>query len=259
MPLYYEQQGSKHNPTLVFLHGFLGNGLDWQTTIKQLTADFHCVSIDLPGHGHSTTIDLSLEKGFDSCHRLIRFCLNELNIHSFVFVGYSLGGRIALDYARSQNDPRLKHLILESTHSGLNNKAEQIQRYQSDLIWAECFATQSMEDSLYDWYDQAIFDDLSDAEKGMLIEKREDNYGVYLANMLLATSLSHQHCAKQFMATTDLPISYCYGEKDSKFKHIAESLPQRKNLVIQGFDGLGHNTHIKQPITYANNIKKILL
>ncbi|TEW48502.1 2-succinyl-6-hydroxy-2,4-cyclohexadiene-1-carboxylate synthase [Psychromonas algicola] len=258
MPLYYEQQGSNDNPTLVFLHGFLGNCLDWHTTIEQLKSDFHCVCIDLPGHGNSSAIDLSKVDGFANCHQLIKYCLNELNIQSFVFVGYSLGGRIALDYARSQNDPRLKHLILESTHLGLDNDKDKMQRYQSDLIWAECFATQSIEDSLYDWYDQTIFDDLSDAEKGMLIETREDNYGVYLANMLLATSLSHQQCARQFIATTDLPISYCYGEKDSKFKEIADSLPQRKNLVIQGFAGLGHNTHIKKPIIYANNIKQIL-
>jgi len=259
MPLYYEQQGSNDNPTLVFLHGFLGNCLDWYSTIEQLKTDFHCVSIDLPGHGNSVAIDLALNKGFDNCHQLIKFCLNELNIQSFTFVGYSLGGRIALDYARSQHDPRLKHLILESTHIGLDNDTEQKQRYQSDLIWAECFATQSIEDSLYDWYDQTIFDDLTDTEKGMLIETREDNYGVYLANMLLATSLSHQQCAKKFLTGTNLPISYCYGEKDSKFKKIAASLPHRKNLAVQEFEGLGHNTHIKKPIVYANNIKNLLL
>ena len=259
MPLYYEQQGSSKNPTLVFLHGFLGNSLDWHTTIEQLKTDFHCVSIDLPGHGNSVAIDLPKATGLTSCHQLIQFCLNELNIESFVFVGYSLGGRIALDYARSQNDPRLKHLILESAHIGLHSEAERNQRYQSDLMWAQCFATQSMEDTLYDWYDQTVFDDLNDTEKGLLIERREVNYGVYLANMLLATSLSQQTCAEEFISKTELPISYCYGREDNKFKHIAESLPQKNNLQIHGFNGLGHNTHIKQPIIYANNIKQILL
>ena len=259
MPLYYEQQGSSDNPTLVFLHGFLGNCLDWHTTIEQLKTDFHCVSIDLPGHGNSSAIDLPKAEGFANCHQLIKYCLNELNIKSFVFVGYSLGGRIALDYARSQNDPRLKHLILESVHIGLHDEIEKRQRYQSDLMWAECFATQAIEESLYEWYEQPVFDDLNDIEKGLLIEKRQDNYGVYLANMLLATSLSHQFCAREFITKTELPISYCYGQKDSKFKEIAESLPQKNNLIIHGFNGLGHNTHIKQPIIYANNIKETLL
>jgi len=259
MPLYYEQQGTSDNPTLVFLHGFLGNRLDWQTTIEQLKGSFHCVTIDLPGHGNSTAIDLPLNNGFEHCHQLIKYCLDELNIQSFIFIGYSLGGRIALDYARSQHDPRLKHLILESAHVGLDNEMDKKIRYQSDSTWAECFATQSIEDSLYEWYDQTIFDDLSDAEKGHLIETRELNYGVYLANMLLATSLSQQHSARPFLEKTLLPISYCYGEKDTKFMMIAKSLPQKNNIKIQCFNGLGHNTHIKQPIAYANNIKQILL
>jgi 2-succinyl-6-hydroxy-2,4-cyclohexadiene-1-carboxylate synthase len=259
MPLYYEQQGSRDKPTLVFLHGFLGNSLDWKTTIEELIDDFHCVTIDLPGHGNSVAIDLSLEKGFQSCHQLIKYCLGELNIQSFIFVGYSLGGRIALDYARSQDDTRLKYLILESTHIGLDKESEKMQRYQSDRMWAERFATQAMEETLYEWYEQAIYDDLSDTEKDLHIKKRELNYGVYLANMLLATSLSHQTCAKEFLAKTTLPIAYCYGQKDIKFKKIAESIPQRDNIKIHGFNGLGHNTHIKQPITYANHIKKILL
>ena len=259
MPLYYEQQGSSDKPTLVFLHGFLGNSVDWQTTIKQLKESFHCITIDLPGHGNSLTTKLQLENGFEHCHRLIKACLHELNIQAFSFVGYSLGGRIALDYARSQNDPRLKQLILESSHVGLRNEADKMQRYLSDMTWAERFATQSIEESLYDWYDQPIFDDLNDTDKSFMIEKRSRNYGVYLANTLLATSLSHQHSAQYFLATTELPIYYCYGNEDTKFKALAASLPQRKNINIHGFDGLGHNTHQQQPITYANNIKQILL
>ena len=259
MPLYYEQQGSSDKPTLVFLHGFLGNSIDWQTTIKQLKESFHCITIDLPGHGRSLTTEIPLQNGFESCHQLIKFCLDELKVQSFSFVGYSLGGRIALDYARSQDDPRLKQLVLESSHIGLSDQADKTQRYLSDITWAERFATQSIEESLYDWYDQPIFDDLNDTDKGFMIEKRSHNYGVYLANTLLSTSLSHQPSAEHFLETTELPIYYCYGNEDAKFKKLAASLPQRKNIKIKGFDGLGHNTHQQQPITYANNIKQILL
>jgi len=259
MPLYYEQYGSTNNPTLIFLHGFLGNHLDWHHTIEQLKDQFHCVAIDLPGHGNSVTTDLSIEKGFTHCHQLIRFCVNELGVSSFALVGYSLGGRIALDYARSQQDPRLTHLILESSHIGLQNERDKMQRYHSDLIWAESFATQPIEENLYEWYDQPIFDDLSDTEKKGVIEHRMDNYGVYLANTLLATSLSQQTCALPFIQETALPISYFYGQNDNKFTQIANALPIKKNINIHPFAGLGHNIHIQQPIIYAEQIKQQLL
>ena len=259
MPLYSEQQGSNQNPTLVFLHGFLGNREDWQSTIEELKNDFHCVTIDLPGHGRSVSSAVALEDGFGSCHRLIKFALDALEIKSFTLIGYSLGGRIALDYARTQNDPRLKHLMLESCHVGLDNDQDKKKRYQFDHHWAERFSTQSIEESLYQWYEQPIFDDLSDQQKDATIEKRNYNYGVFLANMLLSTSLANQQCALPFLNKTTLPISYFYGQKDTKFTGIAALIPQTKNIKIQCFNGLGHNTHQQDPINYANNIKHILL
>lgn len=259
MPLYSEQQGSTDKPTLVFLHGFLGNREDWQTTINQLKNDFHCVTIDLPGHGRSAGSAISLENGFEDCHQLIRFCLDSLNIQSFSLIGYSLGGRIALDYARTQHDLRLKHLILESCHIGLSNETEKKKRYQFDRSWAKCFSTQGIEESLYEWYEQEIFKDLSDQQKDSIIEKRSHNYGVFLANMLLSTSLSNQQCALSYLTTTSLPITYFYGQKDTKFTHIATLFPQTKTIKTRCFNGLGHNTHQQDPINYASNIKQVFL
>lgn len=259
MPLYNEEQGSSKYPTLVFLHGFLGNRLDWQTTIDQLKGSFHCVTIDLPGHGQSIASVAPLENGFEHCHQLIQFVLAQLNIQSFTLVGYSLGGRIALDYARTQNDSRLKGLVLESCHIGLEDEAEKQRRYEFDFAWAERFATQSVTESLYQWYNQTVFEDLSREQKNDIIEKRTHNYGVPLANMLLSTSLAHQFSAHSFLEITALPITYFYGQKDTKFKHIATLLPKTDNINVICFDGIGHNTHQQDPINFANNIKKALL
>lgn len=258
MPLYSEEQGSNKCPTLVFLHGFLGNKLDWQTTIEQLKDTFHCVTIDLPGHGQSIACVSTLENGFENCHKLIRFTLEHLNIQSYSLVGYSLGGRIALDYARTQNDHRLQNLLLESCHIGLSNEVDKKQRYKLDCAWAQRFAIQSIAESLYQWYEQTIFNDLNDKQKDRMREKRARNYGVPLANMLLSTSLAHQHSALSFLAETALPITYIYGQQDTKFKKIAMSIPQRDNIKLLCINEVGHNTHQQVPINFADHIKNIL-
>ncbi len=53
-PATEKHQGSAL-PTLVFLHGLLGSGEDWQTCMAALP-QYDRVTIDLPGHGHSQSI-----------------------------------------------------------------------------------------------------------------------------------------------------------------------------------------------------------
>lgn len=259
MPLYCEQQGSSEKPTIVFLHGFLGNHLDWQSTIQLLKAHFHCITLDLPGHGNSISVQTPLDNGFEHCHQLIKDTLDRQKVGNYILVGYSLGGRIALDYARTQDDPRLKHLILESSHIGLTKQVpDKEQRYQHDLYWAQKFATQSLLQSLDQWYQQEVFADLTRQQRVQVVKQRAHNYGVFLANMLLSTSLAKQQSAEQFLTTTKLPISYLYGQKDSKFEQIAKLLPSKENITIHGFNGVGHNIHQQAPLDYTEKLQQIL-
>lgn len=243
MPLYKQQQGSNSNPTLVFLHGFLGSSSDWDETINLLKDDFHCITIELPGHGASVTTASSRTNGFDHCHELIKDALDDLNVQQYTIVGYSLGGRIALDYARTQNDTRLTALLLESSHTGLLSEEAKESRLMQDHSWAKKFATQHITDTLYEWYDQEIFSDLSDRKKEALVDKRSDNYGVPLANTLLATSLGKQNNALPYLQKTDLNILYCFGSKDKKFKKVAAQLNNLAHITCEEFEGAGHNIH----------------
>jgi pimeloyl-ACP methyl ester carboxylesterase len=48
----YAEQGQ--GTPLLFLHGFLGNGSNWQSIIPELQSDYRCIAIDLLGFGHSS-------------------------------------------------------------------------------------------------------------------------------------------------------------------------------------------------------------
>ena len=254
MPLYKQQQGNHNKPTLVFLHGFLGSGNDWHETINFLKDDFHCVTIDLPGHGASIATESSLKDGFNHCHQLIKNTLDELEINNYTLIGYSLGGRIALDYARTQNDNHLNALLLESSHTGLTDQCAKERRFMHDHGWARKFATQSMIETLCEWYEQSVFSDLSDRKKEIVIDQRKNNFGVPLANMLLATSLGKQIDALPFLQQTDLPIHYCFGGKDKKFKEFSAQLNGLKHVNVVEFDQAGHNTHQHDALQFAQYI-----
>ncbi len=56
--VYVEEFGD--GDPLVLLHGGLGTGRDWLPLIPNLTAEFHVVTLDVRGHGHSTNPASSL-------------------------------------------------------------------------------------------------------------------------------------------------------------------------------------------------------
>lgn len=261
MPLYNQAQGDPQSPALIFLHGFLGNHGDWSKTIDYLKDDFYCVCIDLPGHGGSSSISIPLDHGFETTHALIKNVLQDLQIKQYILIGYSLGGRIALDYARTQQDDNLKALVLESCHTGYTSEEQKQARFAYDLDWAKRFATQGVHESLYEWYEQDIFKDLSRAQKDRVIEKRSHNYGVWLANTLLATSLSKQTDALPFLQNNDtgkntLPVYYCFGKKDTKFKAFSQTFSHLANIQLTEFKESGHNIHQHHPKQYARFIKE---
>lgn len=55
MSLTVSESGTKGAPTIVFMHGAGLSGWMWQAQIDTLQ-DFHCLNIDLPGHGKSNHI-----------------------------------------------------------------------------------------------------------------------------------------------------------------------------------------------------------
>jgi len=184
--------------TLVFLHGFLGRGEDWQKVINAMGEDYPCLTIDLIGHGKSRSTIVDQEDGFEQSHLHIKKILNLFHVKQFVLIGYSLGGRIALGYARTQQDTNLKGLVLVSSHIGLKTEQEKKVRYQHDLNWAQQFRTEEISQVLEKWYQQSVFADLSEQEKQRFITLRKENNGQYLADMLLSTSLSKQAHALSF-------------------------------------------------------------
>jgi len=79
--------------TLVFLHYFGGSYKTWAKVIKELSNDYRCIAIDLPGFGDSeiTSATLSVKENAKIVANLIR----AFHLKKFVLIGHSMGGKIA--------------------------------------------------------------------------------------------------------------------------------------------------------------------
>jgi pimeloyl-ACP methyl ester carboxylesterase len=93
MSLYVEESGASGLPSIVFLHGVGTSGWMWWRQIAALV-DFHCLNVDLPGHGKSNQIPrVSLT---DTAHQIAEVIQTRATRGRAHVVGLSLGGYIAL-------------------------------------------------------------------------------------------------------------------------------------------------------------------
>lgn len=236
-------------PTLVFLHGLLGDRQDWVEVIEGLEG-INCLALDLPGHGQHHQVQVA---SFEAFHHWLGDTLKTHGVRRYGLLGYSLGGRLAL-YHASRQPPGLEALWLESAHPGLP-VSERPGRIAHDERWALRFAQEPLEDVLIDWYQQPVFIDLTEAQRRRQIQRRLANRGPAVATMLRSTSLAHQPSLWSWLENTTLPVSYFSGRRDAKFHTLATRLagvaPRLRHIELEG----GHNLHAEQPEMMAQQLK----
>jgi 3-oxoadipate enol-lactonase len=108
MPLAYTELGS--GSPLVLLHAFpLDRGM-WEPQ-RPIAEKHRLITVDLPGFGE-TAVDPNF--GMNSAADQVAELLDSLNINKAAIGGLSMGGYVALAFARRHAD-RLTHLILADT------------------------------------------------------------------------------------------------------------------------------------------------
>ncbi|OOR99106.1 2-succinyl-6-hydroxy-2,4-cyclohexadiene-1-carboxylate synthase [Canicola haemoglobinophilus] len=245
-------------PILVFLHGLLGSKQDWQLVIEKLQQKLPHFSsqsylcLDLPLHGEQS--HYSIDNFEQSAQYLSQQISEQIADKPYILIGYSLGGRLALNYAAQYQRGNLVGLILEGANLGLENEEQKQERWQNDCLWAKRFKQEKLSEVLNDWYQQPVFAHLSASERKQLIAQRMQQSGLNIAHMLLATSLAKQPDFRQKVRSFSLPIYYFCGEKDEKFKTMA----QENNLNLYLIKQAGHNAHLENPDEFALQLINII-
>ena len=240
--LFTSSLGKPDDQPLVFLHGFLGSHLDFLPIINDLKETFFCVAVDLPAHGRSPYTKEILP----SVEKLIEPFKNP------ILVGYSLGGRIALQL--SHRLP-LKGLVAISSHIGLHSSKQKELRVQEDLLWKKRLETFSPEEFLKLWYKQPVFSSLqkNTNEKRTLLNSLLSQRS-YTNPEELALVLEEMSLAKQpFLDTSPCPTYFLFGKEDKKYEALYSTLP--KHIERTGISEASHALLVEDPTTCALLIK----
>lgn len=144
-------------------------------------------------------------------------------IFNFEFIGYSLGGRLGLAILNLK--PNLFDVWnFISTNPGLVNEAEKKQRKQADVEWAKKFQLMDWNELMQLWQQQEVF------KYDQLIERRESDFRrQQLSQILEYWSLGFQNNYSDLILHHSNIIQWYVGEKDRKFKEMAENLKKQSD------------------------------
>jgi 2-succinyl-6-hydroxy-2,4-cyclohexadiene-1-carboxylate synthase len=251
--LHCEISGDRTQPTLTFLHGFLGSAEDFAGIARALRDRFCTVRLDLPGHGQSL---LMTGYELDATANLVLQALDQQGITQTYLYGYSMGGRLAL-YLAVQYPDRFPQVILESASPGLRSPEERSARQQQDGMIADRLETlNDWPNWLDDWYGQPLFASLREhPEFAALLIKRSANQPAFLAKSLRGMSVGRQPNLWPDLKALKVGLHLLVGDRDNKFRAIqAKMLAACPTATGSIVENTGHNIHAENPAAVIREI-----
>ena len=244
-----------------FLHGFTGYAMDWVPVVSSLNKRFNYYLVDLVGHGKSDSPKESYYYSIDSIVNQLKEIILSLSNDKIVLAGYSMGGRIALNFALT-NGTMLKGLILESSTWGISNENLKKERVLQDEKLAEFIDKNPIDKFVDYWMNIGLFNTQRRFSNEMLSQIREqklENNKTGLANTLRCSGTGNMKPLYNNIKDIPLKTLLITGGLDSKFTEInVEMVKLFTNAEHKIIKNAGHNTHLEEPQRFIEAINKFL-
>lgn len=251
-------------PPAVVLHGFTGSGESMGSVADALAPAFRTFSVDLVGHGASDAPRDAARYAMDDCVAQLAAACRALEIESAVWVGYSMGGRTALQLAAA-HPSLVRALVLVGATPGIAGEAERAARIASDEALARRIEERGVELFVDEWMALPLFASqkrLGEAALARAREERLRNVAHGLANSLRGMGAGAQLPLHGELARIAAPVCLVVGEEDAKFRAIASDmlgrLGSRDRSRIEVVPAAGHAAHLENPRAFADAVREFL-
>jgi 2-succinyl-6-hydroxy-2,4-cyclohexadiene-1-carboxylate synthase len=166
-----------------------------------------------------------------------------------VWVGYSLGGRLALQLAVDHPEA-VSALVLVSTTAGIADAAERAARAEQDDADARAIERDGVDAFLARWVELPIFATLP-PERRALDARAAAMTAPRLAHQMRALGQGKMAPLWDRLAAVTVSVTVVTGRQDAKYTAIGEelgaALPHGEHVTIPG----GHSLPLESPVALA--------
>lgn len=247
---------------IVLLHGFTGRAETWAglaPTFHEL--GFQTVAVDALGHGQTASPLDSDRYHAEQVVADLAELLDCLAIPRSVWLGYSMGARLALQFAATHPD-RVSALILESGSPGIERPVEREARARADGELAVAIERDGIEAFVDRWERLPLFAShgrLGEAERALLRRSRLTNDPTGLANSLRGFGQGTQPYLGHRLRELAMPVCLIAGAEDEKYVRLAEEMADMvPTATVSVIAGCGHTPHIERPVEFGRIVAEFL-
>lgn len=221
---------------LVLVHGFTQTGASWASIADELRGDGHEV----------LTPDLASGPDLWSVAEQLADAAGEAT-----YVGYSMGGRVALHVALAR-PAAVRGLVLLGATAGIDDDDERRVRREADEALADSIETDGADAFLERWLAQPMF-------AGVPPEGRDAGRcrdAGALATSLRSLGTGTQEPLWDRLSTIAVPVLVVAGAEDAKFRALGErlvvALPDAELALV---DRTGHAAHLERPAAFLEVLR----
>jgi len=252
LTLHVERDGS--GSPLLLLHGFTGSTITWSVIREMLRDRFELIVVDLPGHGRSSAprdpSRYSLTRTADD----LAHALDALAVNRSAVLGYSMGGRTALQLALAHPE-RVTALVLESASPGIADAAERAARVSSDEALADSIERDGIEAFVERWEKLPLWASqhaLRPVARARLRAERLAQRAEGLAGSLRGAGAGIMPAVTERLSEIAAPTLLVAGALDAKYVALARVMAERiPTARVEIVPEAGHAVHLERPDAFA--------
>ncbi len=249
-------------PRAILLHGLGESASDYESSFKKYAAaklkgKIESISfLSLPFHApaHTPSHSLCSHKGNHKESFFSSFPPTE------IIIAYSMGGRLALEYAARERS--IQKLILFSTHFGLplSEREERLAEDQRIFSKVSRMGRRELKAFFFEWYGAAIWGNLKSHPKfSELINKKVKKLiGSRWSEAAIHFSLGKQDLSAETLKKLGPKIQFFSGELDSKYTALGKKYQVEYGVNHTVLPLLGHGIHAESPQTFWKEILTFL-